>query len=629
MRTALLLALFAVCARRPVAALPAAGAGELSTPERARALYLADLLISEGRIDEAERWVRLRLESDPEQGDWTLRLARIHSARLEPEKALELYQRLLAERGEDAGLLIQLGHEAQRARRNGLAREAWGKARELTPDPAIPYYLSSLALSEGDEAESRRWAALALEGLEFSKTPEDERRKLELRARFGWKDSFDDDYGRLFDAQPREAQTLAAWAGALIRAGVPRSAEEPLALLRERFPSAERKADELDAALLEARGDEAGLARHLEASLRRFPGEPAFLLQLGELELRRKRWDCAELALSSAAGHPDYGPSARQLILDARDRGHHHAGPFLRWREGENARAYEAGVRYDGLPWRGIRVESEAARDTFRRKSTGVSRELSGVFGSAAVERGRWEAGLQGDLRLGDGRSSFAPGAFGRWTPNAAWSLEAESWLGRLWRDSASALDAGVERDEFELFARWRPLRRFASGLRYRHDRLTAKGGGAASQDTVAPELSWTVRERPVYAALSYSYVLLDASDDALFRSQLALTKRSRAQYAILSAGRRWLDGRARADGFVFNGHEPERGRRFGRGDLVGLGFNLEFLWRRWRLSAGYSSTLEGEQGVAGRSQKVSLTAQWRWAPRRPEPCEEGGGFFR
>ena len=61
-------------------AVSTSAASEVSVVERRRSLLLADILINDGRFEEAEAFAWERLDRDPEQAPWILRLAQICAA---------------------------------------------------------------------------------------------------------------------------------------------------------------------------------------------------------------------------------------------------------------------------------------------------------------------------------------------------------------------------------------------------------------------------------------------------------------------------------------------------------------------------------------------------------------------
>lgn len=78
--------------------------------------------------------------------------------------------------------------------------------------------------------------------------------------------------------------------------------------------------------------------------------------------------------------------------------------------------------------------------------------------------------------------------------------------------------------------------------------------------------------------------------------------------YAVVSAGRRWREGRIRLDGYAFAGWQTAR-------RAVGTGVKLETLLARTRWIAAFDTTTEDVARVGGRSRTARLAAQWRWAP--------------
>jgi len=595
----------------PVRSGTAAGLGEA---QRKRALSLADLLILERRLEEAERWVREQMAKDIDDGSWTLRLARILGSRLNHASAMRLYQKLLETRADDPGLLMELGRQSAAAGEFAVAEKAFLKAREIDGSPAVTAHLSDLASRRGKTLEARRWAKSALEDMGEPRGVEESLLHLRLRARLGWEDAFDGDYARLYRANPREGAVLSDWAGRMIDGGYPDAAREPLRLLREGFPVMTNQWRRLEASRLRAVDADVELEAHLRESMAAVPEEPAFPYLMGDLLRRQKCWGCAEVFLSSASRHPNYERSTHEALHDVREEGSHWIGPVLRWNDSQSSDYFEEGLTYRGLPRPHWRARAEAASGRYRRKSGAAKGMVTGLWGSLARERRRWTAGVDADLRISDDFSAFSPGAFGSWDPNDRWSFTLDAWGRRLWRTSASALVAGIVTDEIAGNAKWKAFDRLRLGLDGRATRLSARAGGRGKQFLIVPEASAILMKNPVYLGLSYRFVHLNAESDAVFSRTLSLTPRVRSHYGILSAGKRWLDGHLRTDGYVYSAEESGRGRRFLKGNLVGFGLNADyFLGERWKLSASYSQSREDFDGTGDRSQKIEAALEWRW----------------
>ncbi len=614
--TSALLLLAAVAAAAP--APPAAStttARVLSSEDRRRALFLTDLLVEDGRLSEAESLIVERAASDPEPWDWRLRLARLRQAQRRHAEAAAIYRRMLAERGDDPGLLIQYGHQVMAADDLPAAREAFEKARALSDDPVILYELSEIARAQGREGDSRRLGEEALKALEELEGPESARLRLRLRARLRWDDSIEAEYGRLYD-KTKDPDALADWAGALIRRGHADAAAEPSALLRERHPVPASRWRLLEHDRLRAAGDDRAADAFLEESLSSPPVDPLLLLAAGESSLRRRRWHEAEDRLALARESPELEKTADELWVEATRRGWHHAGPLLRWRRGQNSEFVEYGAQYSGYPRRGLRLTGEATGTSYNRFASGQRYATSGASLSLAREEGPWTAGVDLDAsRLRDGAFAASPGFFGGWEGRGG-SVRASAFAGRAWRDMAEAAAANARADEVSVTARKRLSPRISASLTARGDRYTVPGGGAR-QSFLSPELSYALVQSPFYAALGYRYAALDSKADDSFLAVFPILRRSRIHYATLSAGRQWNRGRLRTDAYVYNGHEPERGRNFGTEQLVGWGFNVEWILPRVVLIAGYDDTREIFEGVGGRSSAVTLTALWRWRGRK------------
>lgn len=592
---------------------PSAPEAGVATDERRRALLLTDLLLEEERVDEAEALVKQAFEVDSSTGEWTLRLARIRTTQQRFEEAADLYERLLGSQADDAGLLLQVGQLAYAAGDPDRAERFFLRSRELLKEPIAPYYLSELAFSRERTEEGRRWAAEALKELEGAQEVGQRRLRLNLQARLGWRDELHEEFGRLYDRHPRDAETLGSWASCLIRAGLVEDAVEPLAMLRERFPKGDFRWRELEADRLRKIGDASALRAHLEDSVARYPKELGFVFALGELDARERRWEDAEPRLSTTAFTREYGKASRELLSDVLREGRTQAGPRLRWRESDSARTLETTLAGEGYPRRGWKLEGEAGRSEYRLKSRKRTFLLSGGEARLLREAGAWTLGADLDVRSGSGSSFVSPGGFARWKPLDALSVEAGASARRAWRDSGEAVAVGAWTHELTAAVVGRPWRRLYVGGQARANRATPRGGGTATQLVAAPEAIVTVLDRPLQVGLGYRFVSVDVSGDDLFFTQLPLLRRVRTQYAILSFGRYWREGRLRGDGYVYNGHEPERGRRFGTGSLVGFGANLDWLTMPFRWRASYEHTQEDSFGVGGRSRSATLQAAYLW----------------
>lgn len=600
------------------AAVPAKNAkvrkARLSTLDRQKALHLFDLLVDDGRLQEAEKFQKRRYELALDTAAWTLRLARLRSAQRRHGESAEIYRRLVADAPDDTGFQVQLALQEQAAGKPAEAKRILENVRTKTSDPAVPYHLAELAYGSGDTKEGERWATAALEEMPTHVKGASERRmRLRLRARLGFDDALNSEYGSIAERERAEPQVLYDWVSALMRAGAAEEAGEPLALLRQRFPEQDLEIRKIEAERLRRLDDAEARKAHILRSLERYPEEPDFLYPRAEGALREKDWAPAEAAALRLAGFPAYARAAREMLGEARAEGRTHAGPFFRWRDSSGSRVLETGATLKGVPRRGWRARADAARSATSRKSAGTSVVHSGVRAEAARVKPWWEAGVDADLRGGGGLTAASPGLFGSWRRSDAFSASGRASVRRLWTDSAEAASAGVLTDDFESVLRGRPARRLALSLQSGYNRLSARAGGRAVQTLLAPEATLVLVDQPFFAAASYRYAMVNAFGDPSFFRALPLLPRSRTHYAALSAGKRWLDGRLRADGYVYNGHEPERGRRFGSGDLLGFGSSVEALLGRLTVNVGYDLSLEDTAGVGGRSHSLRVSALWRF----------------
>jgi hypothetical protein len=582
----------------------------ISTEDKRRALLLADLLIESNRLSEAESLIRREYSLDTDTAPWILRLAGIRSAQQRHAEAAEYYRELSTVRIGDSGLLIQYAQQLYAAGDAASARRIYGRALAMTSNPAVPYFLSEMAYNEGDDREGRRWAELALKKLKSAKSTGDIRMRLQLRSRLGFNDGINEEFGRLFDSDPQDPETLFAWIETLIRVGLPAEAEEPSNLLRERFPSLEARWRLLEAQRL--RG--AKLEAHLRESLRRFPDNAAFQFELSEIEAHERRWQAAESLLSSGSNAPIDPSPADSLLVDMRRQGDHFLGPFFHWANSSADRVFEEGADYSGYLRPGWKLGAEASNAAFTRKSFGTREEVAGGWASLAREQGPWTAGLNVDEHSGAGVDAFSPGIFGGWDNGDGWSLSAQGFEGRLWQESIDAEAAGIIADEGSVSGQAHPFQRLSLAATSTYSRLRAPAGGRATQILTVPEATFTLMSQPIQAALGYRFVMLDATGDSVFFSQLPLLQHVRAHYVVFSMAGRWYDGRLKAGGYVSNGEDPERGEYFGTAALFGYGLSAELSACRLLWLASYDDTIENVYGVGGRTQTLRASVQWRWS---------------
>lgn len=617
MSASLLLSLALAASAAPPAAPPTAStaAVRISDDDRRRALFLADLLLEEGRLDEAEAFLAERYALGLDTAAWTVRKARLRSDQRRHAESAEIYRALLKDAPDDSGLMLQLGGQESSAGRPDEARKVLTAARAKSSDPVIPYQLAELEFSEDNQTEGRRWAEDALKQIPPAAQANFVAMRLRLKGRLRFDDALESEYGAQAERFPLAYDLLYDWTAALLRVGAVREAGEPLALMRERFPARDLSVRRMEAERLRRLGDREKAREHLARSLALYPGDPDFLYSWAEESTREKDWASAEVAalrLSSSPA-PAYASAAAELLLEARAGGRVHAGPTARWRDSKDTRVVETGAAAYGVPKRGWRARADANRAAYTRKSAGTTAAVSGLHAEAARVRRDWEAGLDADLRGGNGQSVLSPGVFGSYGRSDAFGLEGRGSVRRLWADSPEAAAAGVLTDDVEGVVRVRPLARLALSLQGSYNRLSARSGGEARQTTLSPEAVLVLLDRPLFVAAGYRHSRVDASGDAAFFSVLPLSRRSRAHYASLSAGARGFEGRLKADGYVFNGHEPERGRRFGSGDLLGFGVSVQAALGRVLLAVGYDLSLEDVAGVGGRSDSLRLSALWRF----------------
>lgn len=602
------LLLGALLAARALAAAP------LSTDDRRRALLLTDLLIEGSRLEEADAVVGERLDAEPAGYDWLLRRARIRTAQGRAAEAQAYYKKLLADKPDDPGVLVAYADQAYAGGDPAEARRAYERAARLSRDPRAPYMLAELAFADGDSRRGERWAREALSRLKSPKDAGEKRMSLRLRARLSWSDALEDEYAKLFAEAPGEPETLAQWAESLLREGLADAAREPIELLRERFPEPQDRWRLLEARRLALAGDADAQLAFLRESARLLPREPSLAVALSAAEARRRDWPASERAAVGVTTRP-YSAEAAPLLVEAIRAGHTFAGPYSVWRRSTGTRAVQFGVAGRGYAAKRVLWTAEASRDAYTRRSTGRGADVTGGAASAAYEAPRWTLGADLDARGGEGGSFVSPGVFGSARPLDGVSVSARAYAGRFWRDATEGAVLGASARSGQLSVQARVLRRLVLGGYAAVYGLRLPGGETAAQSQLSPEAWVVLLDSPFYAALGYRVLAADATGEDAFFARLPLVRRTRAQYMTLSLGREWFDGRLRADGFVFNGHEPEHGRKFGNGANVGFGAHVEWLAGRFRFEAAYDHTKEDDLGVGGRSETARLSAQWRWAP--------------
>lgn len=624
MRAALALLLLAGAGLSASAASTAADPQtRVSDMDRKRALFLFDLLVDDDQLAEAEVFLQERYSLGLDTGAWTGRLARLRSAQRRHAESAELYRKLLTDSPEDSGLQIELALQEEAAGRPEESRRILEKTRTLSSNPVVPFHLAELAFDRRSDADGRRWADTALTEIPKEGTPSDRRMRLRLRSRLAYDDALHGDYAAAADRHRQDSQFLFDWASALLRAGAPHEAGEPLALLRDRFPERDLEIRRIEAERWRRIGDSASRRGHLAASLSLYPDDPDFLYSLADDAVHDKEWARAEFAALRLSSSPAYGASAREILLEAREGGRTHAGPRLRLRESSGSRSVETGLTTFGLVRRGWRARADYDRAVITRKAAGTSKTLSGLHAEAARVRPFWEAGFDADLRSGGGTSAASPGAFASYRKTDAFAVSGRTSVRRLWTDSTEAAVAGVLTDDVEAVVRGRPAPRVALSLQGSYNRLSARAGGRGGQTLLAPEAVFVLFHRPLFVAAGYRYAMVDATGDAAFFAALPLLPRSRTHYASLNAGGRWLEGRLKAEGYIFNGHEPERGRQFANGNLLGSGVSVEAAVWKLVLAAGYDVSVEDTVGIGGRSQNVRLSALWRFGTDTLAAAEE------
>lgn len=596
-----------------VATTPVVG---VSLPERRRALHLTDLLIDEGRLAEAEEFLNERMPLDNERDPWLMRLATLRAQQRRHREAAAIYREMLGRRGEDVGLLMQLGLQEYAAKDYAAAEAALERARARSTDPSVLYYLSELAYTRDQDAKGRDLAEKALAKFKRATTTSQMRMRLRLRSRLEYGDSLHEAYGKLFEHDRTEAGTLEEWVDALYRAELWAEAEEPLRLLEERFPERRRSWLYLEGERMrKVAGDEERL-RFLAEAVKEFPQEDSLRLSLADAEIRDLRWERARHHLVSiTTASPSYRWSS-ELLETVRREGDHHAGPFYRWRDSPSAKVTEAGLAARGYLREHLRFEAEASRFSVDSKARGSRETPAGANLLVLAERRRWTAGGDLDLRSGGGVGSVSPGARWSWRPRDSASFEASAYLRRAWTESADSLSAAAKADEASVGWRVRPLKRLGFSGEARVDRITVRGGGTGSQLLVTPGLSVTLLNRPFYASAGWRMALLDATGNSAFFAALPLQRRARAHYGTFSVGKSFFGSRLRTDAYVFNGHDPERRRRFTSFDLYGWGANVAADVGPVAVAAGWSMSRDDESGAGGQSRSGRLMLQWRWAPR-------------
>lgn len=592
---------------------PQAAVPGVSTDDRKKALFLADLLFESRRFQEMEATVTKWLAKDPQKGEWLLRLARLRAEQGRNQEAAGTYKLLLAERGDDAGILIQVGLHSYAAGDLPGAREHLSKALEHSSDPDIPYYLAEIAFAEGQTADGRRWTEKALAEIPDGPSITDRRRRLRLRARLGWDDSIDQDYQRLYASAPQEAETLLDWGAVLVRAGHYEALEEPVALLKERFPDTDKRRRNLESDLLRKKGDKRLLTAFYEESARLYPDDASYRYPLGEAYFETRRWEDARREFRATKSWESTRRGSEYYLEELHRQFDHHVGPHFFYKQSEGSIATGVSAQYHGYVRRDVRVEARASRTDYRKRSSGAGAGMSGLWGSIARESSDWIRGADVDLSAAPGLAALSPGVFGEWSPCKGCLVKGSAALRRAYTASGEGALVGAKTDLMRLSARFRPLPRLSLGGRLALDRITVRPGGTALQTQWGPEAVWVLKDKTYYSGLSYRLSGGGTSGDPEFFTSLPLLGRHLTHYLTLSASRHFVERKLRMGAYIYNGHDSGRNRRFGTASLVGGGADCDLQTGQIQWLCSYEYSQDEESGVGGKSHTVRFGAMWRW----------------
>lgn len=592
---------------------PEAAASGVSPDDRKKALFLADLLFESRRFQELEAAVTEWLAKDPEKGEWLVRMARLRAEQGRNKEAAGTYKQLLAERGDDSGILTQIGLHSYAAGDLAAAREYLSRALEHSANPDIPYHLAEISFAEGDAAGGRRWAEKALAQIPDASSLSNKRRRLRLRSRLGWDDALDQEYQQLYASNPQDAETLLDWGAVLVRAGHYEALEEPVALLKERFPDTDKRRRHLESDLLSRKGDKRKLTAFYEESSRLYPDDASYRYPLGEAYFEARRWEDSRREFRATQAWETTRRASEYHLEELHRQYDHHAGPHFFYKHSEGSIASGLSAQYHGYARRDVRVEARAGRTEYRRRSSGAGAGMTGLWGSIARESSDWVLGTDFDLSAAPGLTALSPGAFGEWSPCKGCLVKGSGALRRAWTGSGEGALVGAKTDIMRLSGRFRPLPRLSLGGRLAFDRITVRPGGTALQTQWGPEAIWVLKDRPFYSGLSYRLSGGGASGDPEFFTSLPLLGRHLTHYLTLSASRHFVERKLRMGAYVYNGHDSGRSRRFGTASLVGGGADCELQTGNIQWLCSYEYSQDDESGVGGKSHTIRFGALWRW----------------
>ncbi|MFH1724250.1 MAG: tetratricopeptide repeat protein [Elusimicrobiota bacterium] len=591
--------------------------------DKARALV--DMLVYRERYPEAEAFLLERLKAAPKEAAWLTKLAQVYSYSGRPAEAAEYYRRSIDRSGETPELLKQLGANALFSADHRTAFQALRRAVELSPeDGEVLYYLAETEFARGHPDAGRRWARRALEKMPPGTDPLAERRRLRLEGKLGWSEGIERRYRALAEQRPEDPDVVTDWIDGLLAGGRADRAEEPLALLAERFPERERSRRLYAYEVAVRGGDWERAASSLEGWIEREPEDAPVRRLLGEAYYHGGRWVEAEATLEGLPCESKEECHTAELLWQIRDRYGKLPGATFRYYNLPGDTSYRSGLVYRGYASRDLGWEADAGYGSYRVDSRGFSQGAADGEVRVRYEGRRpFRLGLSGAVSAGAPRDTVSPGVSLRYEPAGGPRLGVEYRYRRFWNDFALPVAAGSVADEARLEVEARVRKRIYLQGQYLYNHYQEGGGGQTDRHQLIPGAGVVLLEggghcgRP-YLSTGYQLFLEEAAGDEAFFRQVPLIRKSRSHCWNVSYNQWWRPGRVHAN--VYGYTCVDGTRSLGPGELFGFASQVRFVPASWlRVLAGYEYGQESALGVTGQSHTVTLKLEAPWDGRRQE----------